>query len=398
MALLATRTAVAIAVQSVAGTYNAPTTSDLYPVANCSLDLSGVTIANPEYTGTVHRQGDAVTGKTVSLKFDMMMRPPGGASPPSAGTFIPGRILRAAKFTENVVAAAIPVSPEAIGVSPAATTTQLTLGTTAAATLDLYKGLAVLISDNAGGARPKAITQMRSYSAAKVATLPETLALAPAASYQIPKQLAYTRDITAGDPPLLSVKIWIDGHRYDMYDMTVSALKMIAPASTRDGAEFPRYEVTLSGDLVGDADEATPSVTGLGAVPFFRDGDFWVANKALGGSSFSIDMGLKSAYPPNPNRASGNDSPQLVEAKPSVSLTLNATLKATLDALALADGQAYYPVWGQWGQTAGNMVSLLVSDARFNYRSPNVGGEFVTDDGDMFIDVANANIALVFPY
>lgn len=396
MALLATKTAVAIAVQSAAGTYNAPTNSDLYPVANCSVDLSGVTVANPEYTGSVHRQGDAVTNKTASVKFDVMLRPPGGASPPSAGAFIPGRILRAAKFTENVVSAAIPASPEAIGGS--ATTSQVTLGTSAAATADLYKGLALLLSDNAGGARPKAMTAIRSYSAGKVAVLPEVLGAAPAANYQIPKQLAYQRDITNTDPPLLSLKVWIDGHRYDFFDLTVSSLKFLAPVSTREGAEYPRIEVTLAGDLYADADEATPTVPALGAVPFFKDGDLWVANTAVGGSSLTIDMGMKSAYPPNPNRASGNDSAQLVEVRPSLSLTLNHNLKATLDAIALADAQAYHAVWAQWGYTAGNMVSLFVTDARFNYRSPSLGGDIVTDDGDMFIDVAASNINLVFPY
>jgi hypothetical protein len=396
MALLATRTAVAISVQSVPGTYVAPTTADLLPVANCSLDIAGVTISNPEYTGSVQRQGDAVAGKTVSLRFTVMLRPPGGASPPAAGTFIHGRLLRAAKFTESIIATAVPAAPEAIGAAP--TTTQVTLGATAVGTLDLYKGLSLLLTDNAGGARPKALTAIRSYSAGKVAVFPETLASAPAALYQIPRQIAYLRDITAADPASLSMKVWIDGHRYDLVDMSVSAMKITAPVSTREGANFPVIEYTLNGDIFADADEATPTVPSLGPIPVFKDGDMWVANKALGGSELSIDMGLKSAYPPNPNRTSGNDPAQLIEARPSVSLTLNHNLKATLDALALADAQAYHPVWAQWGYTAGNIVSVLVTDARFNYRSPNIGSDVVTDQGDMFIDVASANISIAFPY
>jgi hypothetical protein len=396
MALTATKTAVAITVQSVAGTFNAPTTSDLTPCANASLNLAGVTTTNPEYTGTVQQNGDIVTGKTVSISFTVLLRPPGGAAPPAAGAFIPGRILRAAKFNENVVSAAIPVTPEPIG--GAATTSQVTLGTTAAATLDLYKGLPLLLSDNAGGAYPKAITAIRSYSAAKVAVLPEILAAAPAANYQIPKCLSYQRDATSTDPLPLSIKIWLDGHRYDLVDMMVSSLSFNFPTATRTTQEFPSFTVTLSGDLFADADEATPTITGLGAVPVFRDGDLWLAQKAIGGSSVSVDMNPSVGYPANPNKASGNDPPQLTALKPVVNLTKQHTTKAAFDAIALADAQAYHALWAQWGYTAGAMVSFIATDCRLNYRTPNIGQEFVDDTGDLLVDVAAKNLNLTFVY
>ena len=52
------------------------------------------TLANPEATGTVDRPGDAVTGRSRSVSFNVILRGPGGASPPSVDTFVLGRLFR----------------------------------------------------------------------------------------------------------------------------------------------------------------------------------------------------------------------------------------------------------------------------------------------------------------
>lgn len=395
MALSAASTAIALVVQGAAGAYSAPTNADLYPCANARLELAGVTVANPEYTGSVQQNGDFVAGKTVSLTFSMMLRPPGGAAPPAAGAYIPGRVLRGAKFTENVVSAAIPAVAEAIGAGP--TTTSVTLGASAAATADLYKGMSLFLSDNNGGAYPKALTMIRGYSAGKVASLAETLGAAPSANYQIPKQLAYTRDISAADPNPLSIKVWLGGKRYDMIDMTVSSLQFVVPTSTRASAENPMFTVTLSGDIYADADEAVPAIPALGPIPFFKDGDEWLAYKAIGGSTFTLDMNIGVGYPPNPNKPSGNDAPQLTSVKPGLSITKQLALKAQFDSMAIADAQTYQPFWAQWGYTAGNMVSMF-AEGRFNYASPDIGQDFNMETIDLLIDVASRNVSIVFPY
>ena len=111
MAFSSTKVAVAIATQAVPGTFVAPTNADLYPCSNASIDLAGVTTTNPEYTGTVQQNGDIVVGRTASITFTMFLRPPGGATPPALAAFVPGRVLRNAKFTENVISTAIPPAP-----------------------------------------------------------------------------------------------------------------------------------------------------------------------------------------------------------------------------------------------------------------------------------------------
>lgn len=393
MADLSQQSVLALTVQSGAGIYNAPTSADAYPVFNLRPQIAGVTIDNPEYLGTVHRPGPVVGGKTAAITCSFLLRPPGGAAPPVAGAYIPGRALRSIGFTENIVSAAIPAAPEALGTG--STTTAAKLGTTAAATADLYRGLALNLA--AGGVYPRSLTAIRAYDAAKLATVAETFGAAPTGNYQIPRQLAYQLS-DAAPSILLSAACWLGTRRYNMVDLAPQSATLNFPVSTRENLQYPSLDVTFAGDLHSDADETAPTIAALGAVPLFRDGDFWVANRALGGSSFSIDLGLSLGFPPNPNRTSGNDAAQVTGTTRSISLNLNQAAKSAIDLIGLADAQAYHALWAQFGYAAGAIVSLLVPDARFNYQSPDPSGDFVTTQGDMIIDGANKSINLLFPY
>lgn len=395
MGLSVSKTALAIELQVSPDTWNAPDTSDLLPIANLRLQETGVTVQNPEYTGSVHEQGDIVAGSNVTLSFDVMLRPPGGADVPLAGAFLPGRLLRMFKFTENRVASAIPAAPEALS---AGSSTGATFGAGAAGTADLYKGLLVKLSDNQGGNLPKALTMIRSYSASKVAAFAETLGSSPAANYQIPKQLQYHRDISETEAPVASTSVWLGGVRYDLINCAGSGLTFNVPTSTRDQAQVPVMNVTLNATVYATADDPTPSIPSLGAIPLFRDGDFWVGNVAVGGSSLTLNMTARSAAPPNPNKPDGSDASQLVGLKPTASLNLQKYLKATFDPRALASAQTYHPIWAMWGYTAGNIVSIGVTDARFNFPNPEANGDFWADGLDMLIDVATKNVSIVFPY
>lgn len=395
MAFRSQFTSVAVAVQSSVDTWASPSSStDVFPCANVKLSKESILAENPEYLGTVDKPGDFVLGQKVSLTLSIPLRAPGGASPPSVGAFIPGRFLRAAGWTENIISTAIPAAPEALGVG--STTTAAKLGTSAAGTASLYKGLALTLSDNGTGYN-RQMTVIRDYSAAKLATIAETLGGAPAANYQIPKQLAYQSG-ASGTPPVLSLSVWYDAVRYDLINMTVSGLKFNFPVSTRNSTEYPMMELTLDGDMYAFADQAAPLVGALGGIPTFKDGDFWIANKALGGSSFSVDMGIQVGYAPNPNQASGNDAAQITMTKRTASITLNHNLKATIDFEALALAQSQNALWAQYGYTAGNMVSFIIPNGRFAYANVDNGGEFISQTLDLLIDDSDKAINLIFPY
>jgi hypothetical protein len=256
--------------------------------------------------------------------------------------------------------------------------------------------MALLLSDN-GATYNRQLTAIRDYSAAKLATLFETLGSAPAANYQLPKQLAYQLSATA-TPPSLSASTWYDGVRYDLIDLAVSSFKFTFPTSTRESTDFPMMEITLDGDLYAFADDAAPVVTALGGIPTFKDGDFWLGNKALGGSSFSLDMGIEVGYAPNPNRASGNDPAQMTGTRRTASITLNHLTKAANDLISVADAQSLIGLWAQYGFTAGNMVCFNVPNGRLSYPNPDNSGAFVTQAVDLLIDDAEKAVNLVFPY
>lgn len=396
MGLKANKTALAIAQQPIIDTFVQPSAStEVMPILNVNFNIQGVTVANEEYTGTVHRNGDEVIGKNVTLTFNVYIRPPAGGAVPAANAYLPGRLLQAAKFTENRVSAPIPAAAEAIG--GGATTSSVTLGAGAAATAGLYKGLLVSLA-GIGTKYPDRLTAIRSYSAAKVAALCETLGAVPTGNYQIPAQLAYQRSISESEPDPLSQSLWLDGLRFDLINMKVSGFRINLPTSSRGQGANPMFEVTMTGTIYATADEATPVVPALGAVPKFRDGDLWIAGKAVGGSSLVIDLGLRTAAPPNPNKSDGSDAEELVESKTSITADLQKYRKAQFDTLALADAQAQHPVWAQYGYGAGSVVSINVPDARLNYRSPNVGQDHVNETGDLFVDVFDRNLSIVFPF
>lgn len=396
MALKANNTCVALKLQDSVDTFaNPSSTADVIPVSQLAFAITGVSIANDEYTGSEAKNGDEIAGKSATLSYRVKLRPPGGSAVPDAGAFLLGRILVAAKMTENRIATAIPASAEALG--SGSTTAMAVLGAGAAATAGLYKGLALTLSDIGTNTRSR-LTAIRSYNASKNAVLMQTLGTAPAANYQIPTQLSYQRSIVAGDAPFASQRIWIDGHRYDLVNNTLTSLRVVVPASTREAAAFPEIEVSWAVTILSDADEATPVVPSLGPTPKWRDGKFFMAGLATPGSNLTLDSGLSVGYPPNPNKEEGNDAPQLIEARASLTFERHHRLKAIVDHLAQADAQAQHSVYAQWGNGAGTMVQIVIPDARFNYASPNLGGGFVTESGDMFIDALDKGFCVNFPY
>ena len=210
--------ALAVIAQAARGTFVDPA-ANLMPCSNMQLNISSVTVANPEYTGSVDQNGDEIVGKQATISFDINLRAPGGSDVPSAGAFLPGIILKNAKMTEVITSTAIPASPEALS---SGSTTGFTGGSGMTGTKDLYKGMLVRFPTlNAG---LPGISAIRTNSAAKVVELCETFASSLSDDYQIPKQLAYVNDISSTDPVPLSLKAWLGGKRYGLVDCQVTSL------------------------------------------------------------------------------------------------------------------------------------------------------------------------------
>jgi hypothetical protein len=392
MADLSLNSVLGIALETTPGTYVAPTTSDLIAVADLRPTIDGITSDIREFTGSIHRPGPVVFGKTFNVTGRLYLRGPGGSAPPAANAWVPGRIMRAAGFAELITAAAIPAAPEALG---AGNEIAVVLGASGSSSDDIYNGLLMALSGL--GANRAGLSSVRDYTGSnKSARLAERQAGPIAGNWQLPPQLTYA--LSTATPPTLSVSCWIGNRRYNGVGCAISSFRFNLPAAGRESQELPSIEFTLSGDLDSAIDASPPSPPAGLAIPPFRDGKLWVSEKQVGGSSVSIDMGAQVGYPPNPNRKSGNDAAQLTETTRTVDMTLNQVAIAAFDDLTMSDSQAYYPLFALWGLGSGNAFGLIVTDMRFAPRSPDNSGAFVTNTGQAYVDGASRTIALSIPF
>lgn len=385
--------AVAVTLQAAQGTFDEPDSGELIPVSQLRPSFTPITVDNDEYTGSIVKNAAAVAGSRKAFSFNVKIRPPSAL--PSANDWPFGYLMQACKFAEVRNATAIPSSPEAVGSS---TTTVAVLGSSAGTTDDTYKGFPLVLSDNGSGYKNQ-LTQIIDYiGSTKSAHLPETLGGAPAANYQIPTFIGYMRSVDSSDPPYLSMQFWLDGLRYDLKDVRVTSAQLVFPTSTRDQAAYPELQITVEGILDAYADEATPAIPALGAVPLFKDGNMMLNRIPVGGSTFTIDLGLTSANPPNPNQADGSDAPEVTASTARITQTRQRYLKSVIDTLAMAEAQAYYPFWAQYGTAAGAMVQVLAPQVRLAHPSPDMGGDLIMESGDLLVDAIDRGICLVFPF
>lgn len=392
MALKSRNTSIAVIKQSVRGTFVDPA-ANLMPVSNLQETISSVTVANTEYNGAIDQNGDEIAGKNTSYTFDVYLRPPGGADVPAANAWLPGLFLQNAKMTEVRTATAIPASPEALS---SGSETGFTGGAGLTATAGLYKGKLVRLLGVSTGLAGMSV--IRSYSAAKAVVLCDEYGSALSGNYQIPKQLSYEANVTATDPLPLSLKVWVDGLRYDLVDCQVTALQISVPTTTRESAAIPTMSVTVTGILFNSADETTPAIPALGTTPKFRNGKQFLAYTAVGGSGFDLDMGLTAAAAPNPNFESGAEGDEMVSKQVTITPDILGYRKADFDALALADAQAYHPFCALWGSGSGGIIAIAAADVRLSHAGRTLGDNFVTQAPQLLVDVFDKNVTICFPY
>lgn len=379
--------------QSAPGTPVSLTSADCLDCSSISYQPQSRTTEDPRYTGTIHRSGDIVLGSSWDVSFEWLIHGYSGAIP-AANAFIAGRVLQALGFTENRFATAI--GPEAY---TSGTTTGATLGTTAVGTTDLYKGLAINMATV--GAAPTGLAMIKGYTSGKAATFARTRTMAATGNYTIPVQLAYTLSTTEPANPS-SITVWegdngASGHRLNFTDMRPTAASIELVTSSRDGGNgYCKINVTFSGTLTSEADEACPTVSTAVAIPPFLNGQQDIANVQIGGSSITIDLGIQSAYPPNPNQTDGSDPGLVVATKRTVSMELNKVRRSVVDFNALATAQSSHPMQFLWGLATANYMGVMIDAARFDYRSTSEGSDFVTTSGSAWIDGVDKALSLTF--
>lgn len=400
MSFLSTRTALALGVQADSTTgATIATPADLLPLANLRASNEQFTSANPEYTGSIHAVGDAVLGDAPSISFDVMMRGPGGAAPPTANSYVPGRFLRACGFDEIVFSGLASEALVAGGVNTGATTT-VRLGTNASSVNGFYVGYVIQFAGLNGGSGVRSTSTIIAYDGAtKTATLGEKLGAVPTGNYSIPPQLVYRLNATA-NPLWLTFVRWHDRKRYNAQNGIPSALSMTFPTANRGDVALPIMSCGIGGDhsATREVDENCPLTPPAGAIPPVRDGKLALNGIYVPGATVSYDHGIRTAFPPNPNRITGNDPGQIVETRRSVSMNLNEVLLSVQNRNLLASLQTPVPLFLQYGIVAGRTVSFVVPAMRLGFSAPDPSGDFITTEVQGYIDEANSAVAISFPY
>ncbi|WP_310530738.1 hypothetical protein [Novosphingobium sp.] len=357
------------------------------------------TLANPEATGTRFKRGELAIGRSRSVTFNVILRGPGGASPPAADAFVFGRILRAVGYKEEVQATPL----LATGAITAGTTTSGILPVGASATDDFYNGLPAILSDQGVGV--KGITAIRDYvGSTRTAHFMETFGVAPAANVTIPAFLGY-RFWSAAPDLYLSVDYWMDQKRYKLTGGTVSQFQRNVGVSNNSQTAFTYATITITGDVhpsTPEIDEVSPVVAEGGAIPTFRDADWWLDKLSVCGSSAVSDYQIQTARAPCPSKASGGEAPIITEQSRQWSLSLNEVLLSAKDFNALAQANneigTTTSMWAQYGTSTGKVISMGVCDGRLGYSEPTINGEFVGRNPTLFVDAIEKSEFIVYPY
>lgn len=397
---LTTRTSLALAVQADATTAaSISVPADLVPIANLSNAGETFQTSNPEFTGSIHAPGDAVFGRSPGINFDMMLRGPGGAAPPAAGTFGQGRYLRACGFDE-IVFAGKAAAALAAGGSNAGATTTVVLDATASTVDGFYVGFVIQFAGLNGGSGVRSTSTIIAYNGTtRTATLAEKLPSVPTGNFTIPPQLVYRLN-GAANPLWLTFVRWHDRKRYNAQNGIASRLSMTFPTANRGDIGLPVMSCGLIGDdqATAEVDENAPLTPAGGPIPPYRNGKLFLNGVAIPGSSITYDHGIQVAFPPNPNKANGNDPGQIVRTQRSVSMNLNEVLLSVQDRNALANTQTPVPLFVNFGNVAGRTVSFVVPEMRLSFSNPETGGDFVTTEVTGLIDGSTGAVAISFPY
>lgn len=399
MAFNGKKYALAVKVQSAAGVLaTLATPTDLMLCYDVQPGGDVFSVANPEATGTRNKRGDVQIGRNSSVTFNMIIRGPGGTAPPAADAFVPGRIFRGAGFKEEVQATPLLVA----GAITGGTTTSGILPVGASAVNDFYNGLPAILSDQGVGA--KGITSIVDYvGSTRTALFAETFAVAPAANVSVPAFLAYRYWDSAPDM-WFTVSWWMDKKRYNMIDGVVTQFERNIGTSNNGDANFTYYTVTIQGDIaaIPEVDEVSPSVPEGGAIPIFRDADWWLDRYKICGSGATSSFQIESDRAPCPNSASGGEAAQQVTVSRQWALNLNEVLLTEKDFNALAkannDTATTTSMWLQYGSGTGRTVAMTACDGRLGYSNAAVGGNFVTRAPTLFIDAVEKSESIVFPY
>lgn len=392
-------TAVAIAIQAAAGVFTAPNrTTDLVAASGVTNANEMISATDPTMSGAIWDVNRIFLGQTSTIGFTLALRGPGGASPPAADAWVPGRALRAAGFAEIRNAAAITGETLQAG----STTSALVLAAGQSAVDDFNVGVPIQTAAIGTPGTVKGTSIITDYAGAtKTAAIGETI-VAPAAgvAYTIPAYLSYVLGTLTTEPPRLSISVWRDKVRYDYRDCVVASFMFDVPVANEQNTSFPSIEFSFRGVFVGKYDDTSPvlpaSVLAL-VPPGNRGGKFTLDRVKLGHAGMRVGATADTGAQANANQDSGQDGYDILSGSRTIELDLNAMNVTDFDLEARVQNQTVMPAMNIWGGGAGNRFGLAIPNMVLDPLTPGDRNGYVNlSGGGAMVDVDKSLTFTVF--
>lgn len=295
-----------------------------------------------------------------------------------------GKLLRAAGMIETVTAAAVGVPTAA----SAGTTTTVTVPTaTFGSTAQQRRGMPVLLSGNPAAGATDVVLD---YTAGGVMTLANSYASALSATtlVQIPANVLYSPTSDDTLESWLTIYAWMDELRHVITGAKASRMAV----GLTDGRPAALL-MTFTGQVASRYQNvARPgNYTPVTRQPPVWRGGLSRLNRALAAcQSANFDMGLRTAYPENPEAAQGFDPAILTGRAPRVTLDPFSHSTNSPTRSGAMDANTPIPYAALWGSVAGNRFALCTPSAVIVDLNPQERNELGVDAIALAPDQPNA--------
>jgi hypothetical protein len=331
--------------------------SDAILIENLQVSYDPKVEQTNEHTGSLDSRGPIPGGMAVKLSFDVYLKGSGSAGvAPEWGV-----LMQACGWSETLTAAAVPVAAEA---AAAGSAHSLTLGTGAAATAQLYRGMPLVLAGNPAAGETSYIAD---YTASRVAQLASEFspALDTSTTYQIPANVLY-RPVSTGIPSL-TFYAYRDG----------KLLKVIGSRGTGslqlNSGKAGRIKFQFTGMFLSQSDAPVPASTLVfdsTRPPIWKQGRALVARIRASMASLTLDFGNQMTNPDDPNADEGFN-PAIITARTMTgSCDPLEELVGTRDAMSALRSGTSQIIHGSYGSATGNRIGVTIPAATHSNIQP----------------------------
>lgn len=357
----ARQAAVAVKIEGTKGTdviAGSPVAGD-FVAADCQVTFDQATVPDPQYTGSLDGASPIVGGMRPRFTLRMAMR--GSGAPGTAPEW--GKLLQCCTMAELVTAAAVG-APTALA---AGSTTTGTLGAPFSATAQAHRGMPITFAAITGD--QPALSGITDYTSGKVATFLHTVVSTWTATQtaQIPINVRYAPTSDETVYKTATVYLYMDGLLWEFTGCTGTW----GVELTTGGIAYLVFNMVGSFD--GKSAATFPAVA-LGSIrqtpPRFVGGVMRLNGALARVRSFSLNAGVGTVLPDNPEAAEGYDAAIPIERNMAGALDPLMDTTTSVGLFTNFRTGVNMRLGAIIGATAGNRFLVTVPSARVTRNDP----------------------------